>query len=420
MQKIKTINEKVKVQTGISMYYFFISIPLSIMGGFMPVYMREIGFSDTQVGVVVGIAALTGMVCTAIWGAIDDKFQRSSKLLLITALMAGVGVFFMGMVKTFALFLLARVIYDMFMCGSWPITDKTAMQAQEHYKAPYANMRVWGSVGFSIILVPVMFLVDKFNSNAIAFAIALIGIGLAVLSTFLFKDIDNRTQAILTTEDNDEKKVKKPDNAIKTLLTTKPYILLMLTFMFMYSSNEVAGSFQGIHLTQTLGAPSIAISLATLIAAGISEVPLFIISTKLNQKFGWYFSILIAAVCFLLRFTYEGQITSWHWFLAGKMIHGICMGLSTSAFFVLVKKHVDAKVYSRAVTLLTSIRCLLTTVLSMGVGSLIDYTGTTFSMYYVFMLALALAIVVFLYYGYKYERPRKKMAELREARDLRK
>ena len=403
MGKLRNMNEKVRVQTGISLYYFFVSIPLSIMGGFMPLYMREIGFSDTQVGIVVGVAALTGMIFTAIWGAVDDKFQQSSKVLLITAFVAGIALFFMGIFKTFSLFLVTRIIYDMFMCGSWPLTDKTAMQAQKFYKIPYSNMRVFGSIGFSVILVPVMFLVDKFQSNVIAFAIGIVAVCAAIGSTFLFRAVDKKTQMILKadtgTADNTTEKI-----GMKQLLQTKPYLLLLLAYMFVFSSNEVAGAFQGIHLVQTLGAPNFAISLATLIAAGISEVPLFLISPRLHKKFGWYMSVLIAILCFTARFIFESQVTSWQLFLVGKLIHGICVSLSTSAFFALIKRHVADQVYSRAVTLLTSIRCLLTTVLSMGMGRLIDFTGTTFSMYYVLTIMLFLAIIIFLYYGKKYEK----------------
>ena len=403
-----------KVQLGVSMYYFFIAVPLSIIGGFVPVYMREIGFTDSQVGIVVGAAALTGTIFTTIWGAIDDKHQKSSLLLMTTAIAAGVAFFFLGIFKTFIVFLGIRIIYDTLMCGNWPLVDKSALQAQEHYRIPYAYMRVLGSIGFAVILIPTMYLVDVFNSNMVAFVLGTIGCFVAAASTFLFRDLDKKNQAAMKVKQAQlaaqAKAAGTPEKTggdLKKLFTTVPFLLLMVSYMFTMSSNEVAGAFQGIHLTQTLGAPKFAISLMTLMMAGISEVPMFLVSAKITEKFGWYTCALIALSAFFLRFILESQFTYWPFFIAGKMLHGICISMSTAPFFMLVRKHVADNVYSRAITLLTSMRSLLTTGLSMAVGRLIDTTGSTFSMYYVFLVTMSISIAIYLYYGSKYEKGNK-------------
>jgi Major Facilitator Superfamily. len=399
-RKIESLSEKFRVQLGLSAFFLFIAVPLSIKSGIVPIYMRSVNnYSDSQVGLVVGVASLIAMIFIPVWGTLDDKMNKTSKLLLIMCLVGSITFAILGIVKPFIMFIVVRIIYDVFTCAAWTIIDKTAIQTHEQYDIPYAHTRVLGSIGFSTCLLPILFLVNYFDSYYIAFIFGVVAMLLAALATRLFKPIDQKALAKIT-----DKKEKKQENGneLVTLLKTKPYILLVLIHVLIFSASDVSGAFQGIHLVNTLGANEVAISWVTFVSAGISEVPLFLVATYFYKKFGWKKCLTVAVSCFFIRFIFEGFITSWQLFIVGKLIHGITISMSASPLFMLIKENVPSTVYSRAIAYMVSIKSMLTAVLSILIGQIIDVTGTTFSMYPFFIALTACALLILIYYRKKY------------------
>ena len=399
------IKENVKkIQTGVSAIYLFGSMSYSIMVTVLPLYMNSLQYSSVQIGFIIGAASFVSIFFTTIWGIIDDKLRKTSFLLLIILIMLAISSLALGVANIFIAFLLIRIMYEIFSSGYFPLLDKTTLQVELFFHVPFPIMRVFGSIGYAIVLFPVILLIDTFNNYQIAFVFMIAFFLLSAFFTTFLKPVDRAIQANVVHERS------SIFAGLKQLLMNKPYIIIAIVYMLILGAMDVAGSFQGIHLTNTLDAPKIAISLTVFISAGVSEVPMMYAATKIHRKFGWYTCITIAISVFLVRLGLEAVVSTWQLFVAVKMLHGITIALLLSPVLMLVKKHVPQALFSTAITLLAASKALMVTILSITVGYFNDLTQSTYTMYSIFFIVTTIGLLLFIYYRKKYQNNTKEIS----------
>jgi len=70
----------------IQAFYFFFNASLGIIYSFLPVYLKSLGYSGTQVANIMAIDPIIGMLGVSIlWGWISDKTQRPATMLKFLA-----------------------------------------------------------------------------------------------------------------------------------------------------------------------------------------------------------------------------------------------------------------------------------------------------------------------------------------------
>ncbi|XP_061163928.1 major facilitator superfamily domain-containing protein 6-like [Saccostrea echinata] len=74
----------------IKLFYFFTTAAIGDLLPFIPLYMKQIGLSSTQTGIVYGIMPFVGFLIRPIIGIIADKFQKHKLCLILSILFTGV------------------------------------------------------------------------------------------------------------------------------------------------------------------------------------------------------------------------------------------------------------------------------------------------------------------------------------------
>lgn len=135
----------------------------SFLGAFAPfwsLYLKSIGLSAQQIGVLVALVPVTRMFGPTFWGWMADRRGRRAPIVRVTAaatLVAYVGVFFgTGFAWLFAVLL----VMNLFWSGSLPLVEATTMAHLGDRVSGYGRIRAWGSVGFVLVVIGGGYLLD--------------------------------------------------------------------------------------------------------------------------------------------------------------------------------------------------------------------------------------------------------------------
>lgn len=386
---------KTRIFSSICVMYLHYFMVLSILSTVLPLYMNSLGYSESQIGFVVGVGAIASIFFTPLWGVIEDRIQNTPRMILCMSVMLFICALLFNVATEFVFFVLIRVLYEAFNCGIAPLIDKSALDVETTYDIPYSKMRIFGSIGYSVVLFPVIYLINRYQNYRIAFmAVALFILIIAVASQFM----RNAQHVHVVETEQDEEGLAQ---SIKNLLRNRPYLIVAIIYTLIMATNDVMGVFQALHLQKTLLAPSYGISLAIFISAFVSEVPLMLIAHHLHRRINLYYCVFFGTVVFLFRYLLEALAPNWELFLAIKLLHGISIVLIWSPILLLIRRHVAKKIFTSAIMIAIGLKALVTAILSVAVGSVNDWAQTTYGMYYVVIPLLGIAVGLLIYY-YKF------------------
>lgn len=389
--------ERKLVQKGMSLIFLLAMMSYSILVAVLPIYMKSLTYTDTQIGFTIGSAAFISVFFSFVWGTLDDKMRNTQYLLTIILIGMGIVSFVLGVTKIYLLFVIVRMLFESFNSGFNPLADKTTIEISEHYDVPFNYMRVFGSIGYSLVLFPVLFLVERFNNYFIIFIVMAGCYLLAALSARLLKPLKK------INEKHDSGEKHSMAESLKIILRNPAFILVGAVYILMYSITDVSGNFQGIHIVDTLKAPAIVVSWATFIASGISEVPFMFLGPKIQERLSTFTCLLLSCVFYIIRFTLEGMAPTWQLFLVIKLMHGIYISLMFGPMLLLVRRHVHPSLYATAVSFLVACKGIGSAFLAPVVGTVADYFGSTFATYPIYIGGMVLALVLLIVYRKKYE-----------------
>lgn len=138
------------MKTRFAMQYFALFALLATMGPYMQRFLRAKGFSEAQIGALLGVMSL-GACGPAFLGALADRIGRKRMLVACTALAAGLLAILTGASSPWlagALLLGVGLTTAMFI----PLTDTLASNELPDPAHTYGRVRIWGSVGFVTVL----------------------------------------------------------------------------------------------------------------------------------------------------------------------------------------------------------------------------------------------------------------------------
>ena len=405
-KEINLPENKKRIVFGIRMMMLFGFMASAIMIVALPLYMRSIDFTETQIGIVVGFASFMSIFFSFVWGAVDNKYKHTQLLLRIIFAVLFVVALLFNVSKVFVLFVGVRMLYEVFYCGFVPLADKTAIQIEEYCGIPFNHIRVFGSIGYATILLPVLYFVDKFNNFQIIFFALAVCFLLALFATRYL----NKIKILSALDAEDSEAHHSLGRNLYILFTNKSFLLLGVVYVLMFTASDVSGTFQGIHITETLQAANQMVSISIFISVGLSEVPLMFIASKIQKKIGWFKCVLVAALFYILRFVLEGSVTTWQLFMLVKLLHGFYISLFFAPILMLVRNTVPKSIYATAVSTLLALKGLSIAIVSPLIGSIIQHAGSTTPTYIVYTAMMVVAIL-FLFI-YKKSLPKEVQAQI--------
>jgi len=307
----------------LSSFYFFYFAVVGALTPYWGVYLKSLGYSSKDVGIISSIILATRIVAPNFWGWLADKTQK--RLRIIRQGSAIACIFFAGILidQRYSWLLVVISCYTFFWHAVLPQFEVLTLSYLGGQYQRYSQIRLWGSVGFIAAVVGLGLLFDYFPIRFLPIAL-LSFLLLIFFSSLTFGEVDTR------------KPVAPKEGFLR--LVCKPYMLCFLLGSFLLQlSHGPYYTFYSLYLQENYGYSSTATGL--LWALGVlAEVAIFLIMPKLMHHFNVRNLLLMCFLITACRWCLIGYFAQWVWILLfAQLLHAFSFGVAHAASIEIVR-----------------------------------------------------------------------------------
>jgi PPP family 3-phenylpropionic acid transporter len=139
----------------LSAFYFVYFLMLGAFAPFFGVYLKALGLSSFQIGVLLGIVPVVRAVFPALWGWLADHQGQRRHLVRLTTAAAALACAGLLLVRSFGWLAAVLFVLNVFWCASLPLVEATTFGLLGGRLGDYGRIRVWGSLSFVIAVLAV-------------------------------------------------------------------------------------------------------------------------------------------------------------------------------------------------------------------------------------------------------------------------
>lgn len=272
-----------------AVHCFYWSISCSSLN-FASVFLLSRHFSNGQIGLVLALANVFGVVFQPAIAAFADKTHKISMKNLAVILVGAAGVlaaarfFLSGLFWVLALLLVLELTI---LFTLQPLVNFLGMQMiNEGVGINFGLARGLGSMAFAVLSVALGFLVEHFSTDFLpamstAFYV-LLGIGIYTFTNKRHAKPEENDSERKTVEIK-EKSEGKPDGFFSFILHNKKFCILIIAVSLTFCSHFMINNYL-IQVTKNVGGTAREMGIATGLAAAI-ELPAMILFGFLVRKF---------------------------------------------------------------------------------------------------------------------------------------
>ncbi len=139
----------------LTLFWFIYFGSLGIFFPYFSLYLREsAGLSGTELGVILAIPPLVGMVAQPFWGQVADRTGARSGILAWLTMGTALGYLALGYVQGFWPIVAAMIVLALVGTAVFPILTSVSFGILRG-AGPHAfgHVRVWGTIGFFVLVV---------------------------------------------------------------------------------------------------------------------------------------------------------------------------------------------------------------------------------------------------------------------------
>jgi len=136
----------------LALYLFLVISSTGFLQPFLPLYLEAAGLDLRQIGIVTGVGSGLALLIQPILGRASDRFDARRPFIFVCALSAAAAYFSLPIAQGFLMCLIIVAIgsnASSYLNGAGGVLVGRAVQASKG-GAAYANLRVWGSVGYIV------------------------------------------------------------------------------------------------------------------------------------------------------------------------------------------------------------------------------------------------------------------------------
>ncbi len=183
-------------QFKLSSFYFFFFAALGAFVPYWSLYLKSLGFSPAQIGELMAIVMASKIFAPYFLAWLSDHLKK--RLIIIQISLVAAVISFAGVIpyQSYAWFVFIMATFGFFWNATLPLFEALTFNYLAENTHRYSHVRLWGSVGFIIMVIALPYLIqDEKITYLPYFILALLFIN--ALTTFLVKDKQNN---ILSTQ----------------------------------------------------------------------------------------------------------------------------------------------------------------------------------------------------------------------------
>lgn len=365
------------ITIGAGYFWFYAGV-----GAFVPfnaLYYRSLGFSGLELGVLTALPAIATAVLGPLWGILADTFGIHHHIMRVVLLVAAGIVLLLTGISTFVPFMIVLALLAMVIVPVPSLWDTYAISAVERGGAPYGVLRIFGSIGFTAMVLAMGRIMADDLTTIFLFAYAA-----CFLVTFA---VALRLPAL------GERQPRRLLDGLQAVSHSAPYRLLLLVAFLISVGYTTLNVYLTMHIESLGGDTSIAgIAFAT---SAMSELPVIGFGAVILKRIGARNVIFIALVVYMIRFGLLGFATGTSMVILAQLMHGLSFGMFLIASVTLAHRLVGRENAATAQALLATVGVGVGSITGSMLGGLaIDHASTT-SMFRVVMCTMALTLAIF-------------------------
>ena len=160
----------------LSGFYFFYFASLGVLVPYWSLYLKSLGFSSLAIGALIAILPATKLVAPYIWGWLADHTRRSMLIIRVSSLLALVTFLLVFISQELWWLTFVMLLFSFFWNATLPQFEAMTLNHLGEDSHHYSMIRLWGSLGFIVIVVLIGDLLQTHDADVIP---------LVVLSTFV-------------------------------------------------------------------------------------------------------------------------------------------------------------------------------------------------------------------------------------------
>lgn len=285
---------------GIGIFYTYIAL-----------YLKEVGLTGTQIGIVLAVIPLAGFLTQPLWGLLGDLLQIRRVLLASTSFALALAVCLFGLRDSFAWLLGCTIVLAVLRSPAGPFCDALALEYLERHtrRHEFGALRMWGSLGFAVASLAVGALVIGSATRLIVYLYAA-SVALMGLVCLTLPDAHGHQRPVL--------------REAPALLRQHPALLkLLLASLLLGMTLGIVNSYQIVYLAD-IHAPGW-VSGLTFAVGGLAEVVFMSLGAAIIRRWGLR-AVLIGGIALLPpRWLLYMVITEPLWVVPTQILHAIGM-----------------------------------------------------------------------------------------------
>lgn len=139
----------------LTLFWFTYFGSLGIFFPYFSLYLREnAGLSGTELGMVLAVSPLVGMVAQPLWGQVADRTGARGRVLAFLTLGTALGYAALGLAEGFWNILIAVAALASVGTAVFPLMNSVSLAIlRDEGRHAFGRVRVWGTIGYFIVIL---------------------------------------------------------------------------------------------------------------------------------------------------------------------------------------------------------------------------------------------------------------------------
>ena len=156
----------------LSAFYAFYFSTLGLLLPFCSVYLDDIGYSASRIGVLLGAMLGLKIIAPYVWGQLADHLGHRLPVIRLAAVLAAAAFLVVPQVSSFWPLLLVIVVFAFFWNAALPQFEAITFNYLRDEADRYGQIRLWGSVGFIIASIGLGAWIERVGVTVLPYVVA--------------------------------------------------------------------------------------------------------------------------------------------------------------------------------------------------------------------------------------------------------
>jgi len=324
----------------LSSFYFAFFALVGVMIPYWGLYLKSLGFTPAEIGELMALLMATKVVAPNVWGSLADRSGRHMQVVRVATVLAL--IFFCGVFlgQGYWWMMVVMCLYGFFWNAALPQFEATTMSMLGEQVHRYGSIRMWGSVGFIVMVVALGPLLDRYGAGMVAWA--LLGLLVALVVAALVVPARRRVSTNLQSR------------SIWDVMRRKEVVVVLLVCFLLQASHGPYYTFYTLYLEEVGYSRS---AIGQLWALGVvAEIAIFLVMHRLLPQYGPKLLLMWSLGLTALRWVLIGEFAdSLPLLLFAQLLHAASFGVYHAVAIHLVHRFFTEEYQGRGQALYSSI-----------------------------------------------------------------